>query len=260
MDVASAVVKPGPSRSDVHRVRGAGPLRILCPRAAGNAAWLVTSSLGGGLVDGDHVAFDVDIDAGATCVVTTQASTKIYKGSSSQRTRVRVHGDGVAIVVPDPVVPFRDATFAQMTDVVLDADASLILCDVLTAGRVAFGERWNATKLDTTLSIERGGTKLLHDRVVLEGDVAQRMRRFEALATVVLVGPRVADLAHQELAKLADQRVERGSAVISAGSPLADGAIVRVAGDRVESVTAAVRRMLAGAMDRVGEDPWSRKW
>jgi hypothetical protein len=45
LDVASAIVRPGPGRSDVHRARGAGPLRLLCPRAAGKAAWIVTSSL-----------------------------------------------------------------------------------------------------------------------------------------------------------------------------------------------------------------------
>jgi urease accessory protein len=260
MDVASATVKPGMGRSDVHRVRGAGPLRILCPRAAGNAAWLVTSSLGGGLVDGDHVAFDVSVVAGATCVVTTQASTKVYKGSSSQRTRVRVHGDGVAIVVPDPVVPFRDASFVQSTDVVLDAGASLVLCDVLTAGRVAFGERWNATTLDGTLSIERAGTKLLHDRVLLGADAASRMRRFEAIGTAILLGPRVADLAATELARIAAEPLARGAQVIACASPLGDGAIVRVAGERVEDVVRATRTVLTGACARLGEDPWSRKW
>lgn len=258
MDVASATVRPGPGRSDVHRVRGAGPLRILCPRAAGNAAWLVTSSLGGGLVDGDHVAFEVEVDAGATCVVTTQASSKIYKGTSSQRTRVTVTGDGVALVVPDPVVPYRDASFTQTTEISLAAESSLVLCDVLTAGRVAFGERWNASTLDTTLSIERGGAKLLHDRVLLGADAAIRMRRFEALATAVLLGPRVADLAAAELAKL--ERVERGARLIASGSPLGDGAIVRIAGDRVEDVVRATRMLLTSACARLGEDPWSRKW
>jgi urease accessory protein len=260
MDVASATIRPGQGRSDVHRVRGAGPLRILCPRAAGNAAWLVTSSLGGGLVDGDHVAFDVSVDAGATCVVTTQASTKVYKGSSSQRTRVRAHGDGIAIVVPDPVVPFRDASFVQATDVVLDADASLVLCDVLTAGRVAFGERWSASQLDATLSIERAGTKLLHDRVLLGNDAAARMRRFEAIGTAVLLGPRVADLAATELARIAAEPLAGGAQVIACASPLGDGVIVRVAGERVEQVVADVRRVLAPAVARLGEDPWSRKW
>jgi urease accessory protein len=260
MDVASATVRAGIGRSDVHRVRGAGPLRILCPRAAGNAAWLVTSSLGGGLVDGDHVAFDVEVDAGATCLVTTQASTKVYKGTSSQRTRVRVRGDGAVLVVPDPVVPYRDATFAQSTEVELDTDSTLVLCDVLTAGRVAFGERWNATSLDTTLSITRAGTKLLHDRVQLGADAADRMRRFEAIGTAVLLGPRVADLAAAELARMGAEPIVRGARVIVAASPLGDGVIVRVAGERNDEVVAAIRSVLGPAVTQLGEDPWSRKW
>jgi urease accessory protein len=260
MDVASATVKPGVGRSDVHRVRGAGPLRVLCPRAAGNAAWLVTSSLGGGLVDGDHVAFDVAVDAGATAVITTQASTKVYKGVSSQRTRVRVHGDGVAIVVPDPVVPFRDASFVQSTNVVLDADSTLVLCDVLTAGRVAFGERWSATELDALLSIERAGIELLHDRVLLGADAAARMRRFEAIGTAMLVGPRVADFSGAALEQVAAERVERGSELIVAVSPIAGGLIARVAGTAVERVIGAVRQLLGPAVACLGEDPWSRKW
>lgn len=228
-------------------MRSAGPLRIMSPRAAGNAAWLVTSSYGGGLVDGDHVAFEVTVDAGATCVLTSQASQKIYKGTSSQETRVRVHGDGALLCVPDPVVPFRDASFRQATRIELDVDSSLVLCDILTAGRVAFGERWNATSLDTLLSISVGGKLLLHDRVLLAGDVAARMRRYEAIATVVVLGPRV-----RETVQITDG--------IFGLSPLGDGVIVRVAGERVDQVTATVRALLAPACARLGEAPWSRKW
>jgi urease accessory protein len=246
-DVASAFVRKGDIRSDVHRMRSAGPLRILSPRAAGDAAWLVTSSYGGGLVDGDHVAFDVTVDAGATCVVTTQASTKIYKGTSSQETRVRVHGDGALLSLPDPVVPFRDAAFRQVTTIEMDGASSLVLCDVLTAGRVAFGERWNATSLDSTLAITVDGKLLLHDRVLLAGDVAGKMRQYEALATIVVLGPKLRDT------------VVIGDGVI-AMSPLGDGVIVRLAGERVDQVTASVRALLAPACTRLGEQPWSRKW
>jgi urease accessory protein len=52
---ASALVRAREHRSDVHRARSAGPLRLLTPRA-GAAAWIVTSTYGGGLVDGDQVA------------------------------------------------------------------------------------------------------------------------------------------------------------------------------------------------------------
>jgi urease accessory protein len=258
LEVATAVVRPGPGRSDVHRARGAGPLRLLCPRGAGNAGWIVTSSLGGGLVDGDAVALDVEVDAGATCVVTTQASTKVYKGTTSQRTEVRVRGDGVALIVPDPVVPYRDASYVQATRIALAAGASLIYCDVITAGRVAYGERWSAARLDTMLEIEIAGVLALRDRVVLGADAAARMRRFEAIATAILVGPRVADLAAAQLATL--RAPEHAARVIVAGSPFGSGAMFRMAGESTEQVVSATRALLRDACTRCGEDPWSRKW
>jgi urease accessory protein len=257
-DVATAVVRQGPTRSDVHRARGAGPLRLLCPRAGGNAAWIVTSSLGGGLVDGDAVALEVEVDTGATCVITTQASSKVYKGTTSQRTRVRVAGHAAALVVPDAVVPYRDATYRQVTALELGAESTLVLCDVLTAGRIAYGERWSATRLDVLTTITIDGVLRLHDRVLLEGDVAQRMRRFEALGTAVLLGPRVRELAATRLSELGT--VEKGAPVIVAGSPLADGAVFRIAGETIEAVVHATRALLRDACTTLGEDPWSRKW
>ncbi len=245
----------------MHRARGAGPLRLLCPRAAGNAAWVVTSSLGGGLVDGDEVALDVEVDAGATCVVTTQASTKVYKGTTRQTTSVRVAGDGCALVVPDAIVPYRDAHYTQVTQVALAAESTLVLCDVITAGRVAYGERWSASRLDTLLTITIDGRLRLHDRVQLDTRAPQRMRRFEALATAVLLGPHVRDLASAQRAALeASGPVPRGAKTIVAGSTLADGAIFRIAGESIEEVVAATRALLRDACMLLGEDPWSRKW
>lgn len=257
---ASAVVGRCATRSEVHRARGAGPLRLLCPRGAGEAAWIVTSSLGGGLVAGDAVALDVTVEPGATCVVTSQASTKVYKGASSQRTTVRVRGDATALVVPDPIAPFRGSRFEQTTSIELDPGASLVLADAITAGRVAHGERWSADRVATTLEVAIAGKRVLLDRVVLERDAATRMRRFEALATALLVGPRFADLAATELARVAAEPVARGASLVVAASPLADGVMLRIAGDRVETVVRAVRDRLRAACVLAGADPWARKW
>ena len=265
-EVAVAVVGRGPSRSDVLRARGAGPLRLLCPRAAGGAAWIVTSSLGGGLVGGDAVALEVTVGPGATCIVTSQASTKVYRGASSLRTEVRVREGGVALVVPDPVVPFAGARFEQATRVALDAGASLALADVVTAGRVAYGERWSAARVATSLELGIAGERVLLDRLLLEGERARagRMQRFEALGTALLAGPRFADLAAAELARLAEVPVARGAPVVVAGSPIgrpaAGGALFRVAGERVEAVAGAVRDLLRAACARAGQDPWARRW
>ena len=63
---ATAVVRRAPvhpDRSAILRGRSAGPLRLLFPRTSGRAAWIVTSSLGGGLVDGDRSRLEVDVGA-----------------------------------------------------------------------------------------------------------------------------------------------------------------------------------------------------
>jgi urease accessory protein len=256
LDVATAVIRRGPSRSDVIRSRAAGPLRLLHPRAAGNAAWIVTSSFGGGLVDGDEVALDVVIESG-TALITTQASSKIYKGTSRQQLDLRVHDDGCALVVPDPIVPYRDASFTQVSRIALAAESSLVLSDVVTAGRIAHGERWACTRFDATLAISVAGRALLRDRVILDGDVAARMTRFTAIATAVILGPRVGALGR---AALELGPVGKRSPIVVAGSPLGDGAILRVVGEDIEQVVATVREILRPACAELGEDPWSRKW
>jgi urease accessory protein len=193
--------------------------------------------------------------------VTTQASTKVYKGTTHQRTDVRVAGDGNALIVPDAIVPYRDARYTQVTNVALAAESTLVLCDVITAGRVAYGERWSASQLDTLLTITIDGRLRLHDRVLLDTRAPDRMRRFEALATAVLLGPRVREIASAQLAALtATGPLPRGATLIVAGSPLADGAIFRLAGESIEDAVAATRALLCDACTVLGEDPWSRKW
>jgi urease accessory protein len=262
-DRATAVVRAGDGRSDVIRARGAGALRLLTPRAAGNAAWIVTSSLGGGLVDGDDVALDVTVEAGATCVVTTQASTKAYRGTTRQQLVVRAGTGAGVMVVPDPIVPFAEAAVVSTTRVELAAGASLVLVDVLTAGRVASGERWAAARIDSTLTIVCDGTTRLHDRVVLapgDGGVDTRMRGFTALATCVVIGPRVAEVAAAIATAIADEPLARDAALVTAVSPLADGMIVRIATREIEAATRHARTLLMPACRALGEDPWARKW
>jgi len=84
------------------------------------------------------------------------------------------------------------------------------------------------------------------------------MRRFEALATCVLVGPRVAAYAAAGLAHRT--RPAPGDALVIAGSPLGDGAVFRIAGERIEAVTHAVRALIGPACDALGALPWQRRW
>src|SRR5258705_12351701 len=70
------VIRSG-SRSVVSRAYATSPLRLLTPANHGHAAWIYTSSFGGGLVDGDRIAMDIDVGRGAAAFISSQASTKI---------------------------------------------------------------------------------------------------------------------------------------------------------------------------------------
>ncbi|MEO7096870.1 MAG: urease accessory protein UreD, partial [Polyangiales bacterium] len=187
-------------------IRAESPLRLLTPQNDGVASWAYASSFGGGLVDGDSVAMDIVVDDGASALFATQSSTKVYRGTSRMTLDARVGEQALLAVVPDPIVCFEGASYAQRISIVLAATSSLVLVDALTAGRSARGERWAFARYESVLSVERvdrvdtSGTRtaVLLDPVRLdarESGLARRFGRFDAIATIVLLGPAIEDAA-----------------------------------------------------------------
>lgn len=64
------------------------PLKFIIPRKVGpsqiDAAWIYTITYGGGVVSGDCIKCEILICDGCTTVLTTQASTKVYKSIGSK--------------------------------------------------------------------------------------------------------------------------------------------------------------------------------
>ena len=125
-------------RTVLATARADSPLRFVQPTFAGtSSAAVCLVTFGGGLVDGDRIEVDVEVERGATLLVFTQASTKVFRGSSSQCLRARV--DGTLLLLPDPVAAFAGARYTQRVDVELGADGACVLFDGYTSGRAAFG-------------------------------------------------------------------------------------------------------------------------
>lgn len=251
--------KQNDGRSEIHRGRSSGPLRLLFPRTAGRAAWVVTSSLGGGMVDGDEVRLELDVGPDAACLLTSQASQKIYRGVSRVEIDAAVAERGALLSVPDPTVPYRGATLTQKTKIALGEGASLAWMDVVTAGRVARGERWSSGTLDVGVELTRAGRVVLRDRLLLDParcPLADKMGRFDAIGTVILVGPAFADLAADALEALG--RGDRD--VLLGGGTVDDGVLVRVATTNVADAIRCTRDLVRGACARFAEDPFGRKW
>src|SRR3954470_4309052 len=232
------------------------PLRFLTPRNHGSAAWAYTSTLGGGLVDGDAIELRVEVGKGARALVTTQGPTRVFRSAGGCRcgTVARVEGDGALLLVPAPAACFGGARFEQRTEVDLAAGASVLLWDVLSAGR----DRWDFVRCSSAITVRREGKPLLDEAWLLDaahGSLRERFGRFGAIGTLLLAGPLFDGAALREAVDA--QAPRAGAPLLQSASPLGtDATVVRLAADRVELLLAALRAHLSPLRAFFGDDPW----
>jgi urease accessory protein len=244
-------------RTVLARVHATSPLRFVRPTFPGTrAATVCLVTFGGGLIDGDAIDVDLKVDTGATLVVFTQATTKAFRGASRQNIRAEVHG--TLVLLPDPVACFARARFTQRVDITLHGEGAAVNLDGFTSGRAAFGDRWAFDAVDLATTIRDGNGKfLVRDALRLDdadGPIGARTDRFEAFATVLAVGPRVAAVARGLLAPSIVTHE-----VVAAPSPLATGAIARIAATSPAHALAEARRRLGNLHDIDVVDPFASR-
>src|SRR5262249_18824436 len=184
----------------------------------------------------------------------TQASTKVYPGSSGQTFAADVAAGGLLVALPDPVVPFAGARYRQRATIRLDASASIVWLEAVPAGRTARGERWAGERYASHTHLERAGALLAADGLLLDpahGPLGPRLGRFDALATLLVVGPAVESLRAALLSASST-----GGSTLVAPSPLGeDGALVRIAAEHAEALARTTRSLLAPLVQLLGDDP-----
>jgi len=259
-----AIVRSG-ARSVITRAYATSPLRLLTPANHGRAAWIYTSSLGGGLVDGDRLSLTIDVGPRASAFVTTQASTKVYRSPSgtSADVRARVHERGLLVVAPDPVVLFADARYRQRQHFDVAESGGLVVIDCVLGGRCEAGERWAFVEYRSLLAIRVGERLVLYEPLSLQqadGDLGSRFGRFNVLAVAVVIGGALRDEVRHLLDGAAAPPVVRAAQILSVAPLQTGGCILRIAGTSVEEVGRTLRRALSFVPTRLGDDPWRCKW
>lgn len=175
----------------------------MTPKSPGANAWIFTSTYGGGLVDGDAIELNLHAGPNTRCLLTTQASTKVYISADlgcRQNLHVRADAGAVVVSVPDPIACFAGAVFEQRQRFDLAGDASLLMLDWFTSGRKARGERWAFEKFQSCTEIYLDGQLVLRDAILLDpgdGPLAgpMRMGTIDCFATVVMAGQAFKSLA-----------------------------------------------------------------
>ncbi len=211
-------------RSSVTALSASTPLALLNPQNHGHGAWVYQSSHGGGWVGRDAVALEVQVDAGATLFLSSQAASKAYRGADS-----------------------RFSLTGSVADGALHPGASLLLVDALTAGRSARGERWAFSRYESRLHITVGDRPVLTDSVLLaprHGPLAPRLA-CDATCLVVAVGPAFSGLASAE----------------PGVSQWPWGWVLRCTAPSVESLQQHLRALLQRPVaHHLGDDPVSRRF
>lgn len=286
-------------RTTATHVYATYPLKFLHPRRTIHQGFdtYITYVLGygGGLVGGDSVVVECQLEANTSVVLGTQATTKVFKSEDegqhvSQSFSLTVGSNATLAFLPDPVTCFERAKYKQTQVFHLAEDANLVFVDWLTSGRkrnyLATGsirdnrtetlEHWDFSEYDTTSEVFVGNEQLLTDRVRLadEEDVAlrQRMHGFHVLGLMVVVGSKMQLIIDQLLELSTRKKLHNARditpqgrlaaantfpGVIASASPLGPSAvIVRFCGQDVESAMTYVKAMLAPLQESIGFSPY----
>ena len=253
-------------RSVVRRAYATSPLRLLTPKNHGHAAWIYTSSYGGGLVDGDDIRIQASVGTGATAFLSTQSATKVYRSprGTSAVLEADVRENGLLIIAPDAVVCFAGSRYRQRQQVTIAAGGGLVLLDQVTSGRRESGERWVFDEYVSRTVVHLEGRLVVHEALALrasDGPLASRLGRYDVLAVAVLIGRGLVDEIQRVDARVRAEPVKRRAECLVAAAPLEDaGCVLRVAGRTVEDVDETLRDLLGFVPRLLGDSPWARKW
>jgi urease accessory protein len=133
------------------------PLQALTPLALpGGASYLMLLNPTGGVLGGDHLSTEIIQEAGTHVCLTTPSATRIYRTLEKPavlETVIRLEDGATLEYFPDHVIPHRGSALRQSLRVELGRGSRAILIDSMAAGRVAHGERWAFTELDSRIDI-----------------------------------------------------------------------------------------------------------
>ena len=264
--------------SAVTRLQATNPLKLLAPRRSEETAWVYTSSYGGGLVAGDSISIDLKVGDRAAAVLTTQASTKVYRSpdgsggsrASCQTLHATVADHSLLVIAPDPLQAFYQSDYEQRQTVHLTETSDLVLLDWYTCGRLALGElgeRWAMRRLRTRSMIYRNDVCIAEESMHLDAadgpiDAPTRTGKFNCFGTLLLVGPGLATLRDSLVETLRNTPVYPDASLVAAASPLpcGDACVLRFGAVHTSDATRYLATLLAPLSDRLGENLWSRKW
>lgn len=211
-------------RTRLQRLYQDGSAKIRLPAIQGDPLEAVLINTAGGMTGGDRLGWTIEVGAGASASITTQACEKVYRAAADRAETsvgLRVGPGGRIAWLPQETIVFDRAAFARTLDVELGDDAEALILEATLFGRLAMGERAIQGSFHDRWRVRQGGGLVHAEDLRLGPDIAATLQRRAAtggalaLATVLLVSPQAEDLLDKVRAIVGDTGI--GGPVISEG-------------------------------------------
>jgi urease accessory protein len=207
----------------------------------------------------------VKVGGGACAQITTTGATRIYRPraeatATTQTNEIEVGGDGLLEYVPDAVIPYAGARFAQRTTIRLTAEAGLFWWEILAPGREARGEIFEYERVELRTDLVADGRLVAAERVQLEPRQREltslaRMGAYRTWATFYIcrVGMAAAGWMEleRELREIAAGWNERRENLWAVSTLTAHGLVVRCLARRGREVLTGLQAMWRAAKWRL---------
>jgi urease accessory protein len=145
----------------------AAPIHISKPHR--DAGWLVVNlaSPAPGLLAGDRVDVNVEVESGAKLLLTAPSANRIHSmpDGHAELTQSFSIASGAALDVwPEYLIPQARARYRQRTRIEVASGGALIWTETIAPGRTARGEAFAFSELRIATDIFRAGTHLVRER------------------------------------------------------------------------------------------------
>jgi urease accessory protein len=137
-------------------------------KAYHEADWAISilTSPTAGLLDEDRLEVRATVAAGAKAALISPAACRVHtmdSGYAQVEQHYTVEAGAVLDVWPAPMILQKQASLRQTTRLDVAADATVLLCEVVSPGRAAFGESFEFTEWRSSLRIYRDGMLLSYE-------------------------------------------------------------------------------------------------
>jgi len=206
-----------------------------------NFAHIYMMSSSGGILQGDEQKIDVVMCTNSAARITTQSATKIYKmdgGYASQYINIHNQEGSYLEFIPHQIIPFKSSRFYQEVNLEVADNAILIYSEIISAGRIASGEKFDFDLCFLRTSARRNGSLLFTDVMSLNQKDKSNLESVfggkTIFSTVYIIGNSIQIESIVDKINLA---TKNDSLLASCSSlPYDSGIIVRILADSVSEI------------------------